>query len=321
VYVEAAEPAQAFSNECSSELHYGRCRINIPVQQHRLGKLELPTWWQKRDPAKHFLVESLEILNGANFQAALRPGDLLLFVHGYNTSFEHAVLRAAQLRYDMEFPGPVAAFSWPSAGSLTAYEKDEQTAQRSIPLLAELLIGLINAPAADTGATPSRRIHVLAHSMGNRILLDAVYQLYEENRLQPGKPELGQVILAAPDVGAIQFNNKLPYIMEAADRVTYYYCNHDAALAASRKINLYEPIGMFPYFDDGLDTINADGVGTSFISHGYYASSREVLQDIRLLVLRQLPPPARMPPLVAAAEVFGHRCWSFTPIQMREDEP
>jgi esterase/lipase superfamily enzyme len=314
----AADPSTSFSNEESGQLSYGSCQVNIPVQ-HQRGKLELPSWWQKRNPAKHFLVESFEILTESDFHSAIRPGDLLLFVHGYRTSFEHAVLRAAQLRYDMEFPGPVAAFSWPSAASLTAYDEDRKKAARSAPRLAELLAGLVAARSQDDDEASSPKIHVLAHSMGNLILLDAVCRLYEDDHFQPGRPVLGQVILAAPDVGAIQFNNMLPYLMESAERVTYYYCNHDAALAASRKINYYEPVGMFPYFDEGLDTINADGVGTTFISHGYYASSREVLEDIRLLLLRQWPPPQRMPPLVAAAEVFGHRCWSFTPITMRQD--
>jgi hypothetical protein len=40
----------------------------------------------------------------------------------------------------------------------------------------------------------------------------------------------------------------------------------------------------------GCITINANGVGTSFIGHGYYASSREVLSDIELMLKHGIAP-------------------------------
>lgn len=37
-------------------------------------------------------------------------------MHGFNVKFEEAVLRAAQIKYDLKFAGEVVLFSWP-AGS------------------------------------------------------------------------------------------------------------------------------------------------------------------------------------------------------------
>ena len=42
--------------------------------------------------------------------------EIIVFVHGFNVKFEEAVLRAAQIKYDLKFAGEVVLFSWP-AGS------------------------------------------------------------------------------------------------------------------------------------------------------------------------------------------------------------
>jgi esterase/lipase superfamily enzyme len=41
----------------------------------------------------------------------------LVYVHGFNTKYEEAVLRAGQLAYDLKYQGPVLVFTWP-AGSV-----------------------------------------------------------------------------------------------------------------------------------------------------------------------------------------------------------
>jgi hypothetical protein len=80
---------------------------------------------------------------------------------------------------------------------------------------------------------------------------------------------------------------------------------------------LYEPVGLIPFFERGLDTINADGANTSFLGHDYYASSIKVLLDIQLMVNHGLAPEKRMPPLESQFRVFGHNHWSFTPMTYR----
>jgi len=232
---------------------------------------------------------------------AILPGDVLLFVHGFNNTFEAAVLRTAQLQHDLEFPGPAVSFSWPSVGAVNEYELDAQHAAESTAALAEVFPVLIGSRGdAPGGEARRRRIHVIAHSMGNRVLLAAVYELYRTGDLKPNSRPLGQVMLAAPDVGALTFNNLIPYVIEFSDQVTYYYCNRDAALAMSQEINKYEPVGLLPFFEDGLSTVNADDVDTSFFFHNYYASARKVLADVRPMVKLGLRPPERMPPLASA---------------------
>src|SRR4029077_5965606 len=97
-----------------------------------------------------------------------------------------------------------------------------------------------------------------------------------------------------------------------SQQVTYYYCQTDTALTASRQINLYEPVGLLPLFEPSLRTICADRMDTSFIGHGYFSSSPKVLLDMQLILTAGLDPDHRMPPLVARTKIFGHPHWSFT---------
>ena len=52
--------------------------------------------------------------------SARYPGRALIFVHGFNVSFDNALFRAAQIAYDLNFDGPVFLFSWPSRGEAGA---------------------------------------------------------------------------------------------------------------------------------------------------------------------------------------------------------
>ena len=201
------------------------------------------------------------------------------------------------------------AFSWPSAGSLSEYEPDQKNADASVDALIEV-ISTVASTLKDSNGRRAK-IHIIAHSMGNRILLQSLYKINQSRGDYFQESPFGQIVLAAPDVGAIMFNNLSSHAVDLSEQVTYYYCESDAALNASRKLNQYEPVGLLPYFDDGLFTINANGVGTSFIGHGYYASSREVLSDIELMLKHGSPPSERMPPLALEKKVFGHKCWAF----------
>ncbi len=38
-------------------------------------------------------------------------------MHGYNTSFDNALYRTAQIAYDLDFDGATFLYSWPSGGA------------------------------------------------------------------------------------------------------------------------------------------------------------------------------------------------------------
>lgn len=311
----SAEGSPKFLN-ARGPLTYGECRVNFPVRFHRRGQLERPSWWNSLDPEKHFFVESTRTLDASEVFANLGNDDVLLFVHGFANQFEDGVMCAAQLATDVDFGGRAIAFSWPSLGAVSqqAYTADAAMAQQSIDDLADLLDKL----TAQRSGAQSPRVHLIAHSMGNKIALQAIYRLIDSGRWEPGEKRLGQVVLAAPDVGAALFNNLLDHVLGASERVTYYYYSRDLALDVSQQVNRYEPVGKFPYFENGLDTINVDGSGTNFLGHSYYSSSLKVLVDLELLLKHGYAPDRRIPPLGAKTRVYGHDHWSFLPLSATE---
>ena len=316
--VEKKTGGKLFGPARTEKLHYGSCLVNVPVEHHRAGNIESPTWWAKRDPKKHFTIEQMQGANKEEFISRIGKNDILLFVHGFNNSFEDAIFRTAQLHHDLNFSGKPVAFSWPSADQLSAYEKDQNNADKSVDALVTLIAQLAKASELSKdkvklkNENTTAKIHIIAHSMGNRVLLKALYEINQASDNYFQKSPFGQIVLAAPDVGAIMFNNLSPHAVALGEQVTYYYCETDSALNVSQNLNKYEPVGKIPYFDKGLFTINANGVGTSFIAHNYYASSRKVLGDIELMLKHGKSPGERMPPLASETKVFGHSCWAFS---------
>jgi esterase/lipase superfamily enzyme len=302
-----------FGAEASPTLTYGSCLVNIPIENHTRGQLEVPSyWWQSRDPSKYFLVESLELLTRDQWQKQVAPDDVLLFIHGYNTDFQSAVLRSGQLVHDLKFPGKALAFSWPSAGALAKYAADEEQAEKSIAALADLF-RQFSAPVAPRGAGQARKLHVIVHSMGNRVFLGAVRRHELESPGKPAQKLFGHVALAAPDVDAATFAALLPSLLRQSDTATLYYCQSDRALLASQTVHLNKPVGLGPFFADGLDTINCDNASTSLLGHDYYASTHPLLIDLRLTINFGEKPDERFPPLGHRQLYLGYPHWSFLP--------
>jgi esterase/lipase superfamily enzyme len=308
-----------FTAESASTLEYGHCLVDIPVRFHRAGVLETLQWWEPREPGRAFVVESTSVLSREIFLAKDSEKDVLVYVHGFNNSFDDAILRAAQLTYDLQFPGKAVAFCWPSRGDFSKYEEDAAQISSSASALAEGLRNLVHALAKD--GQGQRKIHILSHSMGTRILLLALYKLRESEPELAQHAIFDQIVLAAPDVGAATFNQLLDHTLRSSRQVTYYFCRKDAALRISQNINHYEPVGLFPYFDRKLTTINADAVDTSFLGHIYFSSAPEILHDMRLLFLQGLSPNHRMPPLAGQETVFGNEYWVFNKIKGNQSVP
>lgn len=126
------KPDEMFGNGRSS-LSYGTADVSIP---RRIGELASPSISREesRDgPSQHVALLSTTISPKEKFFAELAdrtrssPGSrALLFIHGYNVTFEDAARQTAQISYDLGFQGAPVFYSWPSQGSTPAYTVDEQ---------------------------------------------------------------------------------------------------------------------------------------------------------------------------------------------------
>ena len=92
--------------------------------------------------------------------------EVFVFIHGFNTTFEDGSLRTAQLAADLRLDGAPIMWSWPSAGGVLSYWRDADQAEN--PAEASALAAFLRDVVQTTGAT---RVHLVAHSMGNRPLM------------------------------------------------------------------------------------------------------------------------------------------------------
>jgi len=214
-------------------------------------------------------------------------------VHGYNTSFDNALYRTAQIAYDLDFDGAPFLYSWHSGGAVASYTYDRESAQQSEPFLREFLQTVVR----ETGA---QSVSVIAHSMGNMPLLRVLQSLGPT--LPPGV-QLNQIILAAPDVDRNLFENLAGNIKAYGRGVTLYCSANDRAMAAARRV-----AGGIPRAGDvpaegplvlaGIDTIDVTQTSTDVLAlnHSIYAERSVLLNDIGLLLLTgERPPEARIP--------------------------
>ncbi len=211
---------------------------------------------------------------------------VLIFVHGYNTGFETAALRTAQLKSDAQFACAAIAFSWSSAGQRTAYKDDRVNAERAEPLLAALVAALNGV-----GIEPE----IVAHSMGTRLTLRA---------LAGGGGKIGELLLFAADVGDDEFQALVSKVSGRARRITIYASADDAVLAASERLNGGPRLGEQSRHalryrhrgDEGIDTIDASDAAGDLSGHNYFGLSYEAVADMSL-ALAGVPAAARAAPL------------------------
>jgi len=274
-------------------MHFGRCLVNVP-SDHPTGTIPRPSIWSlyRENPQRHFLVLNVVECDREEFVQDLRTyvhgcssKQALVFVHGFNVKFVDAILRTAQIAADLNFPGVAIAFSWPSKGVMTplGYTHDEEQARWTLPDLREFLDLIAQQSGAST-------IHLVAHSMGNRALTEALKQIRPPTA-RTTAAAFNEVILTAPDIDADTFTRDVaPAILPTARRVTLYASSKDLALRFSKKVHGNPRAGESGeniVLLDGLDTIDVSSVDTSLVGHFYYGDNRSVLSDMFNLIRGQ----------------------------------
>jgi esterase/lipase superfamily enzyme len=294
--------SERFGTEPEKEgaLHLGECTVSIP-RDHRMGELEGPNIWKlevRTDPERHITLMEIDPEERPLFFRSLsartnrsRRKELFVFIPGFNTTFEDAARRTAQIAYDLGFDGPAVFYSWPSQGSKSpiAYNMDGTNAELTVPHLRQFLQDLLDYSGAPT-------IHLIAHSMGNRPLTNALREM------ETGSPTkkyrtFDQVVLMAPDIDASIFRQLAKDISPSAQRITMYASSRDEALKLSNSIAGYPRAGQGGsqiLIVKGMDSIDASSVDTSVIGlyHQYYADNSSVLSDLFYL-FRDQPPDNR----------------------------
>ncbi len=237
----------------------------------------------------------------------VRNPEVVLYVHGYRTSFEEASVIMGSLSLYLG-QGATVVFQWPTGLHWWNYLSDCPNAEKFIPDI-ERLIELL-------GHTKADYINMLAYSCGSPLLATALEHLRarfpDENREQLTKRfRIGSVVFAGSDVDLKTFaRENVPAIMDLAQQTTVYISRGDAALGFSTfvagtsrigrpdiedlKVKDIEILAADPRLHaiDVTDVRGAHEMG-GMKGHGYWYANEWIATDVLISLRYPLPPEKR----------------------------
>jgi esterase/lipase superfamily enzyme len=309
--VDRSAKGLTFGSEAHTSLTLGLATATVPKVQ---GMGRLPDQVFDATEADRIATPSLEVPQWTELAESARerllaaeafPKQLFVFVHGYNSSFEDAVRRAGQIAYDLNFDGPIFAFSWPSRHRFWDYLVDTETVDIAVEDLQRLLEKLI------TDVRPAK-IHVVAHSMGNLVVLRALANPGMEAK---NLSKIGQLINAAPDVAPNVFERLAGKIKHLGGELTVYASTNDKALLFSAWLGFRCRVGYIssgcPVTETGVETIDITAASMNWFSsnHSAYATSPLIVADIRQILAGSRPPDNRTTPLEVVMTSAKTKYW------------
>lgn len=258
---------------------FGICKINVP-KNHSVGNISSSEDASIKTTQNLFKVLGAKPTQESDFISEIKKSERmpLVFVHGFNVRHQEAVLRAAQIAYDLKYQGQIILFTWP-AGAPDSFVKDKMlnetysnnssTARASIEAFRNFLSLLEKNDI---------KINLMVHSMGHQVVLPALKQLIVSGAK---KPIIEQLILNAPDFDIAEFRTITGNLKNVSDHTTLYCSENDKAMSASKTFNNSgDRLGSCAYVNE-VDVINVGLTDdpTLGLGHGYY-SSRAVLNDV-----------------------------------------
>lgn len=165
---------------------------------------------------------------------------VVVFIHGYNTAQSGALDGSIRLQLGLTPPGtgktlPAVhvCFDWPSEGQLYGYLKDRDNAVHSSAALLNAIAALDDF--ADIWNCPVN-VCVVAHSMGNYVLQEALTSYSPQVGTPTNYPLLCETVMVGADVDndVLEVGNDGDAICRFSRRVTVYYNRFDSVLLTSQ---------------------------------------------------------------------------------------
>ena len=249
--------------------------------------------------------------------------DIMVYVHGANSSIYRAMAQAAQYRHFTGRNSMVIAFLWPSAENLLFYGTDVRHAQKSAPAFMHL-ITLLNE------YTTAENINILAYSAGSQIVSPGLAILGQDTKGERRRElRLGEVYFAGADIGIDTFVEDLQTYLDIPRSVTLTINLKDTVLAMAEwhhgvsragrpKAKDISPEaaqwGRNASVESGLDIIGVDEktvIGLSSGAHDFWYAHPWISSDVLVQFIFHADPLKRG--LVENYNEHGLRYWTFPP--------
>jgi len=235
----------------------------------------------------------------------------VVFIHGFNCSVHDAMRRLGQLWTIGDFPNDFHpyVFGWPGMKSVMYFRAQENTHDPEV--------------LSDFGAMIERlkgsgyeRIHVIAHSLGAGIVLNAARNNHHCIH------DIDTLILMNPDYPLHDFEESISRVVAICDHVTVYADATDSALLLSVLANRRRCIGrsihmlsMSPYATR-FDVIDVSWMDANipFLRHTFFHLNRLIVDDVREILTTRRRAEGRFHLVNNASNV-----WSFmyAPVYVR----
>lgn len=247
----------------AGSLEYGACQVEKPRSAASLMtagnfpqfKASMETCdkdWQAA-PVKRFDGKSLPdfLVKVKNWK-----GPIMIYIHGYDESFDKAVKDAAMIanQYDIQNDDAILpiAFSWPSLDNKAEYAADEANLEWSTSAFCEFLDTL---RAAKNVESP---LDIVAHSLGNRALIQYCAQQKSDTKA------FRNIVLSSADVDFHMAETRKEEIENAAEKsVTVIVSDRDTPLITSQLLHRQPRLGR-PLDPPALRGPKADYMSTEF---------------------------------------------------------
>ncbi|MGO7635508.1 alpha/beta hydrolase [Rhizobium leguminosarum] len=281
----SGDPATLFNGERSPKPYMTEIAVSIPTKREP-GTVQ----WPQRlppNPATDFAVTRVKQIDTipegrAWFRQHIQGGHALVFIHGFNNTYEDSVFRLAQIVHDSGMQATPILFTWPSRAQLTGYEYDKESTNYSRTALEQSLRVLAADPAV-------KDITILAHSMGTWLAMESLRQMGIRDGHVNAK--IDNVILASPDIDIQVFAKQFVEMGDPKPKFTIFVSQDDRALAASSfitgnvsRLGAIDP-SKEPYRSRlekaGITAIDLTKVKTGdSLHHGKFAESPGIVQLI-----------------------------------------
>ena len=163
-------------------------------------------------------------------------GDILIYIHGFNTPMEVMLERQRKIRTELDalgFEGIVISFDWPSDDKALNYLEDRVDAKQTA---FRLVTEGIQSFAALQRPDCHINLHVLAHSMGAYVLREAFDDADDRPGVAAHSWSVSQLMVISGDVsssGMAAGSSKSSSLFRHCVRLSNYFNPYDEALSLS----------------------------------------------------------------------------------------
>lgn len=240
-----------------------------------------------------------------------KSSDVLIYIHGFNVSWEEAVAAAMALQIMLNQSSDknsskeivVVLFTWPSDGAavpIYSYKSDRSDAEFSGSAFGRGLLKfrdfLVKLPARKTSRSKKhtgelkckREVHLLCHSMGNYVLQNTIKRMIEFNHGLRLPRLFDHIFLCSPDIDddVLESGQPLGKLAETTRSISVYHNSGDVAMFISDytkqnpdRLGLNGPANP-SRLNQKVHQIDCSDIVKGVVEHSYYLNGNVNL-DIR----------------------------------------